>query len=73
MAWLALPGGTPQTIVARYNAVAGNVVNAPETKQLFLKQGIEPQSSAPGEFAVRIRHELADNRTLVKRSGATTE
>lgn len=70
---LAAPAGTPPEIVARYNAIAVKIVNMPETKQLFVKQGIEPQSGPADEFAARIHRELEDNRALVKRAGAKAD
>jgi tripartite-type tricarboxylate transporter receptor subunit TctC len=70
---LAAPAGTPPALVARYNVIVGKIVNMPEMKQVLVKQGIEPQSGAAEEFAARIRRELADNRALVKRAGATAK
>jgi tripartite-type tricarboxylate transporter receptor subunit TctC len=70
---LAAPGGTPQSIISRLNAAATKVVASPDMKQLFLRQGIEVQSSSPEELAAYIHREIAENSSLVKRAGATAK
>ena len=70
---LMAPRGTPPEVIARINAAAASVVGTAEIKALFLKQGIEAQSSSPDELARHIRREIADNSSLVRLSGATAQ
>jgi tripartite-type tricarboxylate transporter receptor subunit TctC len=70
---LMAPRGTPAEVIARINAAAASVVGTAEIKALFLKQGIEAQSSSPDELARHIRREIADNSSLVRLSGATAQ
>ena len=64
------PTGVPKDTIARLNAVIGKVVNSPEIKSLLIKQGLEPRTSTPEEFAAFIRTQLAQNAKLIRLSGA---
>ena len=67
------PAGVSKEIIARLNAALGRVVNTPEIKASLGKQGLEPQTGTPEEFAAYIRSQIADNAKLIKLSGAKTE
>jgi len=67
------PAGVSKDIIARLNAVLAKVGNAPEIKSALNKQGLEPQTTSPEEFAAFIRSEIAQNAKLIKLSGAKTE
>ena len=70
---LLAPAGVPKVIIAQLHAVIDKVVNAPEMKESFNKQGAEPQTNTPEQFAALIRSELAQNASLVKLAGLKVE
>lgn len=74
-AWYGVlaPAGVPKDIIARLNTEIGKVVNAPETKESFYKQGLEPQTNTPEQFAALIHAEIAQNAKLVKLAGVKRE
>jgi tripartite-type tricarboxylate transporter receptor subunit TctC len=73
--WVGIlaPAGTPKEIVARLNGAIGKSVNAPDTRQAFIKHGLEPQTNTPEQFAAYIQGELAQNSKLIKFIGVNAE
>jgi hypothetical protein len=67
------PAGVPKDIIARLNAVIANVVNTPEMKEALNKQGLEPQTNTPEQFAAFIHNEIARSAMLIKLTGAKAE
>jgi tripartite-type tricarboxylate transporter receptor subunit TctC len=67
------PAGVPRDIIARLHAVIGKVVDTPEMKASFNKQGLEPQPGTPEQFAAFIRGEIAQNAKVIRFSGTKTE
>ena len=67
------PAGTPKDIIARLGAAFGKVVDIPEMNQALIKQGLEPQTNTPDEFAAFIQRELAKNADLIKLIGVKAE
>lgn len=67
------PAGVPKEIVARINTAIARVVENPEINQALIKQGLEPQTNTPEQFAAFIRNELAKNADLIKLIGARAE
>jgi tripartite-type tricarboxylate transporter receptor subunit TctC len=67
------PAGVPSDIIAWLNAVIVKAVNTPEMKESFNKQGREPQTNEPEQFAALIRSELAQNAKLAKLAGLKAE
>ncbi len=67
------PAGVARDIVARLNAVIVKIVNAPEMKVAFNRQGLDPATSTPEEFAAFIRNEVAQNVRVVKDAGIRVE
>lgn len=63
----------PKDIIARLNAVIVKAVNTPEMKETLIKQGFEPQTGTPEQFAAFIRNELAQNARLAKFAGLKPE
>ncbi|MDO8596779.1 MAG: tripartite tricarboxylate transporter substrate binding protein [Sulfuricaulis sp.] len=74
-AWygVAAPAGVPKTIIVRLNAEIGKVVNTPEMKKSFEKQGLEVQTNTPEQYAAFIRSEIAQNAKLVQLAGVKPE
>lgn len=64
------PAGTPRAIVMRLNREIGQIINTPEMKERFRKQGIDLVTSTPEAFAELIRREIPKWREIVKKSGA---
>ena len=56
----------PDAQVQRLNAAIVKVVGTPDMAQSLAKQGLEPQTGTPEQFAALIRAELAQNAKLVK-------
>lgn len=67
------PANVPREIVARLNAVIVQVVNAPEMKESFNRQGFDPRTNTAEEFSALIRGELAQNRKLIQSIGLKAE
>ena len=67
------PAGVPREIVARLNAAIVKIVNTPEMRQAYMKQGLDPAPTTAEEFGVFIRSEIAQNIKLVKAAGIKVE
>ena len=67
------PTGTPRDIIMRLNAAIVKIVNTPEIRDAYMKQGLDPATSSPEEFGVFIRGEIAQNIRLVKAAGFKVE
>lgn len=67
------PAGVPHEIITRLNTAIVKIVNTPEMKQAFMKQGLDPAPSTPEEFGVFIRNEVAQNIKVVKAAGIKVE
>ena len=67
------PAQIPRDVIARLNAAIVKIVNAPDMKEAFMKQGLDPATSTPDEFGAFIRHEVAQNIKLVKAAGIKVE
>jgi tripartite-type tricarboxylate transporter receptor subunit TctC len=70
--WLGImaPAGTPQPIVDKLNAEITRIVNAPEMKAAWEKQGAVPMSMTTGEFDKYLREDIGKWARVVKISGA---
>jgi tripartite-type tricarboxylate transporter receptor subunit TctC len=67
------PTGVSRDSITRLNAVIGKVVNMPGTKASIIRQGLEPQTNSPEQFAAFIHGEIAQNARLIRLSGAKTD
>jgi tripartite-type tricarboxylate transporter receptor subunit TctC len=67
------PAGVPREVVARLNSVIVKIVNTAEMKDAFNRQGLDPATSTPEEFAAFIRKEVAQNIKVVKEAGIKVE
>ncbi len=61
--------GTPKAVVDKLNREIVRIVQLPEIRAIFARQGYEPATSTPGEFAQFIKDELAKWQKVVKASG----
>ena len=67
------PANVPREIVTRLNAAIVKIVNMPDLKDAYMKQGLDPATNTPEEFGVFIRNEVAQNIKLAKAAGIKVE
>jgi tripartite-type tricarboxylate transporter receptor subunit TctC len=73
--WLGLmaPAGTPRPILERINLEVNRIVNAPEVKEAWSKQGAVPMSMSVEQFDRFLREEIVKWAKVVKVSGAKVD
>jgi tripartite-type tricarboxylate transporter receptor subunit TctC len=69
--WLGLmaPAGTPRPILERLSAEVNKVLNAPDVKENWGRQGAVPMAMAPDEFGKFVREDVTKWAKLVKDTG----
>lgn len=72
VAWYGVfaTGGTPRPIVERLSAEIRGVVTSAELRAALFKQGAEPVTDTPEEFAAIVRADVAKWAKIVKQTGA---
>jgi tripartite-type tricarboxylate transporter receptor subunit TctC len=70
---LSVPAATPREVVARLNRAIERAVQAAETRESLVKQGMEPQTGTPEQFAAFIANAGAKNARLLAQAGLKTE
>lgn len=70
---LLAPANTPDAIVKRLNTVLAEIANSPELKEALAKQGAEPASGTPEQFAELIARDLATWQDVAKKTGIRIE
>jgi len=70
--WLGImaPKGTPRAVVDKLNAEITKVVNSPDVKSAWEKQGAVPMTMTPDEFGNYLRGDIEKWAKIVKISGA---
>ena len=73
--WLGMmaPAGTPEPIVTRLNAEINKILNAPDVKAAWAKQGAVPMVMNPAAFTKYVADDVAKWATVVKVSGAKAD
>lgn len=73
--WLGImaPTGTPDSIVQRLNTEINKIVNAPDVKATWAKQGAVAMSMTAPVFAKYVADDVAKWATIVKVSGAKAD
>jgi len=73
--WLGImaPAGTPKAVVDRLNAEIRKIVEAPEMKAAWDKQGAVAMSMSPDEFGRFMREDIEKWARVVKISGAKAD
>jgi tripartite-type tricarboxylate transporter receptor subunit TctC len=73
--WLGLmaPAGTPKPILERLNAEISRIIQAPEVKENWMKQGAAPMSMTLDQFDKFLRDEIVKWAKVVKVSGAKVD
>ena len=75
--WLGVmaPAGTPQPIVDKLNAEIAKVINRPDVKEAWAKQGAVPHGDAPGrvrQISARRHREMGQGGAEVRHQGELT-
>ncbi len=72
VAWYGVfaPDGTPGEIVQQLNADMVRIINAPDVRELLLKQGAESYALSSLEFGKVVQRDVAKWAKVVKASGA---
>lgn len=73
--WLGLmaPAGTPEAIVTRLNTEINKIVNNPDVKATWAKQGAVPMSMSVPAFTKYVAEDVAKWANIVKVSGAKAD
>jgi tripartite-type tricarboxylate transporter receptor subunit TctC len=69
--WQAIvaPAATPATVVTRLNREVTAVLNDPEVRAAFAKQGVEPDPGSPEALGARIRADVQKWRDVITSAG----
>jgi tripartite-type tricarboxylate transporter receptor subunit TctC len=70
--WLGMmaPAGTPRPILEKLNAELNKIINSPEVKETWGKQGAQPMGMSVDAFDKFLREDIAKWARVVKLSGA---
>lgn len=73
--WLGLmaPAKTPQPIIDKLNAEIAKVINRPDVKEAWAKQGAVPMVMSPQEFDAFLRKDVDKWADVVKKTGASAK
>ena len=63
------PAATPRPILERLSAEVNKVINAPEVKDNWSKQGAVPMGMTPDQFGAFLKEDVAKWAKLVKETG----
>lgn len=63
------PAGTPRDIIGRLNTEIVRILNSPEVKDRFAKQGVEVRTSTPEQFGEFVRAEVGRWAKVIKEAG----
>jgi tripartite-type tricarboxylate transporter receptor subunit TctC len=67
------PAGTPRSIIERLNAAFARALAAPDLREKFMLQGLEPRATTPAEFSALIEREIAKWSKVVRDAGIKAE
>jgi tripartite-type tricarboxylate transporter receptor subunit TctC len=70
---VVLPRGTPRSVVDRYNAEFGKMLNNPEVIERLERDGSSPAGGTPEAFAERIAKEIALWSRVIERARVKVE
>jgi tripartite-type tricarboxylate transporter receptor subunit TctC len=70
--WLGMmaPAGTPRPVLEKLNAAVNRIIDSPEVKEAWAKQGAVPMGMSVDEFDKFLREEIVKWAKVVKVSGA---
>ena len=67
------PAGAPRAIIEQLNTAFARALNAPDVKEKFMLQGLEPRASTPAEFSSLVEKEIAKWSKVVRDAGIKAE
>jgi len=67
------PPGVPAEIVDKVNADMNRILGTPEMKEVFLREGAEPATMTPAQFARTIRDEIEGWKRVAKQADIKPE
>ena len=67
------PPKTPTEVVAQVNAEVNRILATPEMKEVFLREGAEPASMTPSQFAATIKSEIEGWKKVAKDANIKAE
>jgi tripartite-type tricarboxylate transporter receptor subunit TctC len=67
------PPKTPPEVVAQVNADVNRILATPEMKEVFLREGAEPASMTPAQFAATIKSEIEGWKKVAKDANIRAE
>jgi tripartite-type tricarboxylate transporter receptor subunit TctC len=70
---IAAPAGTPPAIVQRLNAELVRILQMPDIRDGFAKQGADPAGGTPDDYETFMRAEQARWHEVVKQAGIKPE
>jgi tripartite-type tricarboxylate transporter receptor subunit TctC len=73
--WFGLyaPAGTPAPVVAKLNAETVRALQAPQTREVLSREGIEPIGSTAAELAAYLRNDIERTAKLIKAANIQVE
>jgi len=73
--WLGLmaPAGTPRPVLEQLNAEVTKIIQAPDVKEAWAKQGAQPMGMSIDQFDKFLRQEIVKWAKVVKVSGAKVD
>ncbi|MCC2677139.1 MAG: tripartite tricarboxylate transporter receptor family protein, partial [Ramlibacter sp.] len=70
---LMAPAGTPAPVLARLHKEVVAVLDKPDVREFFAKQGADVVTATPAEFSAQIRTEKSRWSEVIKASGASID
>ncbi len=66
------PAGTNKSIVEMLSVAVGQAARIATIKEALIRQGFDPHTNTPEQFAAFIQKEIEQNRQLIKAAGVTS-
>lgn len=66
---IAAPAGTPQPIIRQLNTELAKILDMPDIRESFAKQGADPAGGSPEQFDAFVRQESARWQDVVRQAG----
>jgi tripartite-type tricarboxylate transporter receptor subunit TctC len=63
----------PADIVEKVNADMNRILQTPEMREVFLREGAEPATMTPAQFAKTIKDEIEGWKRVAKQAGIKPE